>query len=321
MSIYLKWQNTEPDTKERFIANLFSNLSLWYPLNIQGYYDLYNILEMYGSEFSSGSSQITQTLNDLFIENVRTGVINNRNVSKMYDNFGVMVGINKTPYQEYDQFNTNSLLNSYRQELKLLYLSYIESTTQDSLSRIGHAINCIGPVIIEPILNYPGWVLMDYSGSVLNVAYNQQSRQFYAMVYPPFGRYGSILPILKPVINTGSVISMSYSILGLNTILMDEYSLNAGVILYFFIPSGSINQINDTQNIIKTAVDNVLPAYIKPHIFYSYDFISWRPVQPASDIMVSGSNIFAISKHGWIYNANPTHVTGSIFITDVIEIP
>jgi len=321
MSIYIKWQTTAPDSKERFITNLFSNLSSqWYPQNIIGS-TLYDLLDMYASELSSGSSEITQTFNDLFIENVRDGVIQGHSTSKMYENFGILLGINKLPSQEFSQFNTGSILNSYRTSLKFLTLAYTETTTPDALTRIGQAINGISPVIIEPIDNYPGWILSNFSGSVIETSFNSAAKKFYVMVTPSFGRFGKVIPIKDALVATGSTISLSYSILGLNTILKQNSFEQAGVLLYFFIPSGSSTQINDVKNVIETAVDNVLPAYIKPEIHYSFDFVLWRPVAPAVDTMVSGSNIFAVNKYGWIYNANPTNVTGSVFITDVIQIP
>jgi len=321
MSLYLKWRDTQPDSRDRFIANLFANISSrWYPQNIIGS-NLYDLLEMYGSEFSSGSSLVTQVFNDLFIENVRAGTIVGRSVSKMYDNFGVMVGVNKMPYQEYDTFNTGSILNSFRTELKFLTLAYTESTTPDALARIGQSINGISPVVIEPIDNYPGWVLSNFSGSVIETVYNTQAKKFYVMVNPSFGRFGKVIPLGSGVVTTGSMISLSYSILGLNTILKSDLFEQAGVLLYFFIPSGSSTQVSDVQNVIETAVDNVLPAYIKPEIRYSFDYVLWRPVAPAADTLVSGSSIFAVNKYGWIYNAAPTSVTGSTFTTDVIQIP
>jgi hypothetical protein len=321
MSIYLKWQNTVPDSRDRFIANLFSNLAIqWYPSNIQGS-NLYDLLSMYATEFASGSTDITQVFNDLFIENARTGVIQGRSTSKLYDNFGVMVGVNKLPYQEYDTFNTGSLLNSYRTELKFLTLSYTESTTIDAVTRIGQAINGISPVIIEPIQNYPGWILSNFSGSVVTTVYNSAAKKFFVMTNPAFGRFGRIIPIQKAIVSSGSVISLSYSILGLNTILKSEEFEKSGVLLYFFIPSGSVEQIQGVKNVITTALDNVLPAYITKEVNYSFDYALWRPVAPAADTMVSGSNIFAVSKYGWIYNAEPTAISGSVFITDVIQIP
>jgi len=239
MSLYLKWRDTQPDSRDRFIANLFANISSrWYPQNIIGS-NLYDLLEMYGSEFSSGSSLVTQVFNDLFIENVRAGTIVGRSVSKMYDNFGVMVGVNKMPYQEYDTFNTGSILNSFRTELKFLTLAYTESTTPDALARIGQSINGISPVVIEPIDNYPGWVLSNFSGSVIETVYNTQAKKFYVMVNPSFGRFGKVIPLGSGVVTTGSMISLSYSILGLNTILKSDLFEQAGVLLYFFIPSGS----------------------------------------------------------------------------------
>jgi hypothetical protein len=200
-------------------------------------------------------------------------------------------------------------------------LAHIEGTTPDALARIGQAINGISPVVIEPIDNYPGWVLTTYTGSVVATAYNADGKQNYVVVSPSWGRFGNTIPIGAVQVATGSTISMSYSILGLNTILKDESFYRAGVLLYFFLASGSSEQTAAVQTVIENVVNRVLPAYVKPEIHYSYDFVTWRPVAPAADTMVSGSNVFAVSKLGWIYNASHTSVTGSSYTTDVVFIP
>ena len=321
MAISINWKNTLPDTPDFFTANLFQNISKrWYPQNIIGS-NLFYIFDTYAQEFATGSVEITQVFQDLAIDTVRTGVIADRLYNKMYDNFGVLLDINKSPYQYYDQFNSGSVLNSYRTELKFLALSNLESMTPDALKRVGQAINGISPVVIQPLINYNGWVLTTYTGSVLNI-FSSPSSQSYVVVDPPFGRYGTVLPITNPsVINIGDTISLSYSILGFNTVLHDAYLKNSGVLLYFFISTGSLDYTNSIQNTIYNAVKSVLPAYIEPTIYYSSDFTYWRPPIVSTDIFASGSNIIAISPHGWLYNATPTTPTGSQFTTDVIKIP
>jgi hypothetical protein len=320
MSIYLKWAQTLKDTQGRFIANLFSNLSnKWYPVNIIGS-SLYDILSMYGLEFASGSVGITQAEDDLFIETVRTGLIDGHTYSKMYENFGVFVNANKTPYQEYDRFNSGSVINSYRTMLKFLTLAHIEGTTKDALGRIGQAYTGISPVIVEPIKNYPGWVLTTYTGSVIQTIYNADDKQRYVEVTPPWGRYGATLPVLQSTIPVSSSISLSYSVLGINTVIYDQDFYRAGVLLYFFI-SGSMGYTASVMAGIANAVDRVLPAYIKPLICYSSDFVSWRPAVPTIDTMVAGSTVFAVSPFGWVYNAIPTVLSGSIYTTGVIQVP
>ena len=104
MSIYLKWATTSPDTSDRFVANLFSNMSKrWYPSNIIGS-KLYDVLSMYGGEFASGSVVLTHTLNDLAVESVQEGVIPGHVLNKMYENFGALVNTNKLPFQQFSQF-------------------------------------------------------------------------------------------------------------------------------------------------------------------------------------------------------------------------
>ena len=321
MSIYLKSLQTTKDTQDRFTANLFSNLSnRWYPVNIIGS-TLYDVLSMYGLEFASGSIEITQTANDLFIETVRAGIVDGHSGSKMYENFGILVDTDKLPYQEYGQFNTGSVLNSYRTLLKFLTLAHTEGTTDDALARVGQAFTGISPVVLEMATTYPGWTLTSYTGSVVTTIGLATSDQRYAYVSPAFGRFGSTIPVQTPEIVTGSTVSLSYSVLGTNTVVYDQDAYHAGVMLFFFIPYGTSAYNTAVRAGITNAVSRVLPAYITPIIAYSLDFVSWRPVAPPADTMVASSSVFAVSPLGWVYNATPTPISGSMYTTDVIQIP
>ena len=320
MSIYLKALQTTKDTVDRFISNLFSNLSSrWYPTNIVGS-TLYDLLSMYGTEFASGSMGVTQAENDLFIDTVRAGQLDGHTANKMYENFGVLVGTNKVPFQEYSTFNTGSVLNSYRTTLKFLTLSHLEGTTTDALARVGQAYTGMSPLVFEPAKNYPGWTLTTYSGSIVATMYNMDGNQNYVYVSPAFGRFGHVLPVLTGSLVRGQTGSLSYSILGQNTVIYDEAFYRSGVLLYFFLPSGSVAYTAAVTASIENAVRRVLPAQVDPWICYSSDFVTWRPVAPPVDTMVAGSSVFAVSPLGWVYNAVPTPISGSVYMTDVLHI-
>ena len=325
MAITIRPQDTFPDTRDRELSNMFSNLSRrFYPVNIIGS-TLYDVFSMYGTEFASASAGITQVFNDLNIETARVTAISGSVYPKLYDNFGVMLGISKSPYQEYNQFNTGSVWNSYRTQLKFLNLAYLEGSTYDALARIGQAVDGISPVILENIQSYPGWVLTSYSASVSSIlAHSVGVRPYYLLVSSRMGRYGNIIPVFSTAsVSVGSQISVSYSVLGLNTILQDEYFSKSGVILWFFHAGGPAAQTGSIRSLISNAVASVLPAYIKYEILYSNDFVSWRPTAPVNyvDTYASGSTTFAVSPLGWIYNDIPTSLTGSVYMTDVLTLP
>jgi hypothetical protein len=276
---------------------------------------------MYGMEFSSGSMETTQVSDDLSIETVRSGVIDGHANSKMYENFGVQVGANKLPYQEFGQFNTGSLLNSYRTALRFLTLAHTEGSTVDAIARVGQAYTGMSPVILEPIDNYPGWNLTNITGSMRFTMSNGSDSQRYIYVNSSIGRYGHVLPVTASIYSVGDTINLSYSVLGVNTTVYDEEFYRSGVLLYFFLPSSSVEQTTAIKTALTTAVQRVVPAHIQAVLQYSTDFVTWRPVAPIVDAMVVGSDVFAVSKLGWIYNATPTSVTGSMYVTDVVEIP
>ena len=324
MAIFLKWQNTLPDTTDRFIANLYANISQrWYPTNIIGN-KIYDIFSTYAQEFSSGSSEITQTFNDLGIPFARTGVIDDQVTSKMYDNFGTLIGVPRSSLQSFNQFSSSSsLFNSYREELRFLYLASLEGTVPDALKRIGQAFTGMSPVIIEPIHNYNGWILSTYTGTVEAIMTSSDLPNYgYVEVDSAFGRLGTILPVTHiGNITVGSQISLSYSVLGTNTILNSDTFEKSGVLLYYFISNTSGSYAPTIQNLIATQTNALLPAYIIPEIYYSNDYAFWRPQPVPVDAFIAGSNVFANSADGWIYNAAPTTHTGAQYITPSVMIP
>lgn len=323
MSLYLKWQTTLPDTQDRFTANLFSNVSKrWYPVNIIGS-TLYDVFSMYGAEFSSGSIQLTTMLNNLSIDAAQEGPVSGHTFSKLYENFGILVQANKLPSQQFSIFDTGSVQNSYREMLKMLFLAHTEGSTPDALARIGQAINGISPIIIEPMDEYQGMVLTNYTGSVYAVFANSGSGREYLIVNPALGRYGHIIPVVSGSnVPIGSKISVSFDVLGVNSQVWSKEFLESGVWLYFFISSGSIStQFGALQTFIQAEVSRLLPANIQPQISYLQDFVLWKPVGLLQDTPVSGSNVWNVSRGGWIYNATPTNFNGTSYITDVVTLP
>jgi hypothetical protein len=218
-------------------------------------------------------------------------------------------------------FHTGSLLNSYRTTLKFLTLSHLEGTTSDALARVGQAYTGLSPVAIEFVDNYPGWVLTNYTSSVRFSIVHAGEEQQYIYVNTPFGRFGHTLPVSGSTYDAGSTANLSYTALDVNTVVYDESFYRNGTLLYFFLPSGSVAYTSAVQTAIENAVHRVLPAHSQVEFVYSQDYISWRPIAPATDTMVVSSSIFAVSPLGWVYNAMPTPISGSVYITDVLQIP
>ena len=122
MALYNSWQNNDLRTSEHYTYRLFSHLSPdYYPVNVKGT-EIYNILEMYGGEFASGSVELYKVFKDLDIKTARTTPISSNNLSKLYENFGVLVEANKFFNQNYDeQSNPNSSSSDDEPEVDVVF--------------------------------------------------------------------------------------------------------------------------------------------------------------------------------------------------------
>ena len=112
--LFLNWSNTQEGTQDWFVLSLFNSLSeRWYPKNIIGSTD-YDFLSMYAQEFVLVDQEVQQTMDDLAIETCRVLPVANNTTSKLYDNFGRYFETNKLFSQDYELFNTGSVIQSYR---------------------------------------------------------------------------------------------------------------------------------------------------------------------------------------------------------------
>ena len=308
MTTFLKWQDTDIGSKDRIIADLFSYLSVrWYPVNVIGS-NTFDIFNMYALELASASAEVRQVYDDLFIGSVRTTPVGDNSTSKMYDNFGVILGADKLFNQDYNLYSNTYSLQSYRQELRLLGEAFFSGISIEGLSRVGQAYTGIAPVILEPLKYYPGWALTTYTGSVAAVGSDVLT------LSGSVPRIGSVIPytIYDPVFVAGDGYAVSNSVLGYNTTIRDEQYYYSGLSVYTFGASASVHD-SSFQSSIEQSMLRVIKGDQKPKFYYSTNFASYRP---ATGSLSTGSvvdSVFSISSNGYLYNANPTAVEGSTF--------
>ena len=292
------------------LSDLFSTLSLrWYPVNVINS-TVYDTFEMYAQQFASASTDINQLLNDLYVTDVRTTPVNtSRTTSKMFDNFGSVLGVSKLFEQSYDQFNSVSVLQPYRQTLRLLTEAYLAGTTEEGLARVGHAFSGIAPLIVQPLVQYPGWALSTTTGSVKGVGPG------FIVTDTDVPRIGHVLPA------TGSFavndqFAVSWSRLGTNTFIRDSVNTYSGLDIYIFSTASVVGSYGAS---IEQAFRKVVKADVNPRLFFSRDFSYYRP--QTGSVAVSVTNVLSLSSAGYMYNSAPTSVTGAVFVGDVMQLP
>ena len=308
MPTILRWQNTDPDTKERFITELMSMLSTkWYPRNIIGG-NLYDILEMYACEYATGAVELLQMQNDLNVDYVREVPVDRSGVSKAYDNFGVLVGMSKLPGQNFNTYNNTNIWQSYRNTLAFLIQAQLNGSTDLGVSTVGAAMTGVHPIMITPLTESYGWRLTTYSGSITAIG------PTILVVDPPFGRYGKVFYVDdEALFQVGGTATLSYSKLNRNTILKGEEWFYDGTELHVFAKSESVT--SDVMGMIDLAIHRVLPSYIKPRIFYHPDFVYTRFAAG------NGYDLGYNSAREYVYNTRETSATGAILDSSILELP
>ena len=279
MAVFLKWQNTSPRSDDRVLADLFYSLSpQWYPTNIIANDATYHVLKMLGNELASASVEAGQVIADLSLATVRTSPVANQSTSKIYDNFGSLVGTDKFFDQDYETFTSVSAdMMSYRQELRLLFASYFAGSSYEGIQLAGRAFTGIAPLLINSTTNYPGWVLKRYSGSVVAVGTN------FVVLDQVIPRIGRIIETPSAsVFSPGMRYVLSYTKLGTNTIVRSEESVYNGSNVFIYT-----NTTNDSfKATMEKAITKAFRADIIPRFFYSSHYVGY-PVVGFSEVIVN----------------------------------
>ncbi len=321
MSIYLNWRLYSPTSKERFITNLFSHLSpRWYPVNIIGS-TVYDIFDAYGDQLSSSSVEINQVFKDLTVEEVRTTVMNSRTTTKIYDNFGSIINLDKYFYQNYDYYNIVYDLQSYREQLRLLFEAYGEGASEMGVFKAVQSYTGISPLIIEHTkFDENTWKLGSTTGSIVEMLNNNTSIMLDTYISDV---RGYITPINdKTFVPSGSnflvtnKVTYSRSKLNTNTKLggRGEFYQNLEFIVYgnSFITS----QLSFQNSILKLIKQTIKVDQI-PIISYSNKYEYYRP----SIVSSSGSQYLGYSDYEGVYSLQATPYSGIGIIGGVLELP
>jgi hypothetical protein len=280
MTVFLKWKDYAPRTENRTLADLFSTLSSrWYPTNIIADDATYHILKMMGNEIASASVETGQVLSDLSIDTVRTVPVVDQTTTKIYDNFGALVGTDKLYIQDYESYTSSSVdLMPYRQELRFLILSCYAGTSYEGIKFAGQAFTGISPIIIDKYKEYPGWTLTLYTGSVVAAGNN------FVVIDRYIPRIGRIIPTSSASLFVpGTHYAISYTKLGTNTIIHSAQSVYHGIDIHVFASEYSSGSV---EPLFEEAVTKILRADIVPRFFYSDVYVGYH----TDGILGSGSS-------------------------------
>ncbi|MFA5397542.1 MAG: hypothetical protein WC346_16145 [Methanogenium sp.] len=289
MSIFLNWKNYSSRSKERIISNLFSYLSpRWYPVNVIGS-NIYSLFDTYADQLSSASLESEQVFKDLFIKSIRTTPVGDNITSKMYDNFGSVFEVNKLFEQDYELYDLDYYLQSYRQQLRFLSEAYFDSTTIRSIQNVGRSYNGIAPVIEQSSKDVLGWKLQTVTGSIISVGDNL------LVLDTSIPKIGNIY-----ITSTGAVVGdtflYTYSKLGYNTKLLGHKRYNSGINCTIFASGFGSTSFKGS---IENSIENVLKADIIARYGYSDKFAIWKPFSP---LYTPISNLFTFGNGGYYYN-------------------
>ena len=301
MSLFLNWKQHSPRSKERITSDLFSYLSpRWYPVNGIGT-NIYHIFDMYSNHLSSSSLESQQIFRDLFIESVRTVPYEGSTYSKIYENFGLLFEVDKLFLQNYETYNYEDSLQSYRQQLRFLSEAFFKSPSIESVQRVGQSYTGMSPVVRESSKNVLGWKLETITGSIL---YEGSNLIILDIKVPEFDY---IFPTFNP--STGSLL-YTYSKLNYNTKLLGKKRYYSGIDNYIFTEdTGSVSFKSSIEN----SIYNVLKADIVPRFHYSDKFVYWRP--STSSIPGEAENLFEVGEY--LYNSQPIHSTNEVYLDNV----
>lgn len=308
MAIYISWKNTLANSPERAVANLFGYLSnRWYPVNVIGS-NIYTVFEAYAQELSSASVEVAQTANDLDILQVRATSILYRSTSKIYDNFGGNIGISKLFEQNYDGFNTGSLTQSYRMQIRTLLHASNYATALESILETGQAFTGVTPLVFDHTKYYYGWRL----GADLGIVYDVGNNLIVSDRNIP--SIGNILPTPLPSsFATGSVFGVTYSVLGVNTVLGSKNYRYQDVEIHMF---GSQFVSTSLVGNVNSAIINNLKANLVPNISYHSGYVYTRPSLSTQSVVVP----LSINSE-FLTNLSPTYSTGASYVGDVLMLP
>ena len=332
MPTYLRWQDYPPLSQPRIVANLMGTLSRrWYPVNIIGS-TIYDMFNTYGNELFSASVEEYQVFSDLFINTARTTSVLSRSTSKLYDNFGSMVGVDKQTLQDFTYYTAGvNVTQSYRQQLRLLYAALLAGTSYVGLEKTGQSYSGMAPIFAPLTTVNAGWVLTTYTGSVVAVGsgFIQTDR------YIP--RIGTILPTTGQVFNVGDPYVVSWSKLGTNTKLIGAQDLYSGIRIWAYMSPTASVQNGTFRASFEAAVLHDIRADMNPVFYYPgsgsvgpsgspYTFPYMAYYRP--DFGTSGAtgsiivdSVFLISPFGYLVNYAETLKKGSTFTGSVVTLP
>lgn len=147
-------------TVQDFLTRLKRAITSFYAASYSTDTDTHAILEMFSTEFASGSQQIEDVYNNLYVLTAET--------LKLYDNFGTYFAQAKdfTQNVNEDRYVAGSgSIPAYRKTVDFLLDAAMHGSTIHALQRTTHAFTLINPDISE-LYAFDRWKLKAVSGSI-----------------------------------------------------------------------------------------------------------------------------------------------------------
>jgi len=308
MAVFLDWKSTAARSKERFINRLFGYLSpTLYPINIIGTVE-YDVLSAYAEEFASGSAEINSVFRDLSLSTARISAIANRSYSKLYDNFGIVLGVNKLTEQNYETFNTGSYLNSYREELRTLFEAAYARTSRYAVERVGNAYTGVAPLVVDYSLQR---ARMKLNYKVATVVSSNEINRNFSVLDDGTKLHGFMLA------SEGDTVTICNGKIGQTKIFSREKVLSSPDIICF--PSSSLSTAG------KSFIQDQLLKSLRVDQFsdfsYSDDYSYQRWTAPTGSSAVAYDTYLEITPSGVMRNSRDLPVYGHFITGSLMEMP
>lgn len=244
---------------------------------------VFDIFEMYAQQLATASMLTRQAWLDIALQSVETTLVANRSTPKLYDNFAWYFQLQRVSGQYYDQYNSGATLNSYRQQLRLLYEADFAGTVKQAIQRVGQAFTGMSPIIIQPELDRNYWNLTILSGNIVALGPDYLVSDTY------IPNFGYKIPCNVTSFATASRFVISYSRLGSNTeVISNKHKYSA---ITIFQPATS-TITGSLQPLYASSINKVLRGDIYTNIFFIQDYVFSRPS--------SSSSVYVFASGGYI---------------------
>jgi len=265
---------------------------------------------MYAGEYATASVLQNQILSDLNLATVQVGSTDSSGSPKIYDNFGALVGINKIFGQDFDKYDPVSGYLSYRMSLALYLRAFLWGGTVRALNIVGAAVSGVNPIVVMSQEEKSGWKLKTVEAVITGIFPS------HLLLDHDIPRIGRIVYVDDTTpYHIGQTIVISWSKLGTNTKLRsNQWDYNGSDVHVFLTAAADTPSV---EALMKSAINNVVPARVAPRVFFHHDYVAYRPVETGS----INQYLEVDPVYGYVTNSQQLPLTGVQYTTQVLTLP